>query len=154
MWCIILQPDFSLRSIEGSIATMTNQHPPKQFPIFKVGSFSAYRHEHFQCVVVDNQVLHRICDVNAFYKTFGYTTDIGTTASPDEYLWESFTRPGAPHSQDCLQPLVISYLHKHSREFRGKYTNAYQNEIGTCRLDTLSSTRFCRDCFKHPDAIK
>ena len=126
-----------------------------QLPIFKIDNFSSHRHRHFQCVVANGDVFHRVFDTKAFYETFGYTKEISAMRiSPDEYIWEIFTRAGAPRSRACLQRLIVHYLRAHSPEFKQLYGNVADGLLGQCGPDMISAASFCSACFMHPNASR
>jgi len=104
-------------------------------------------------VVANGDVFHRVFDTTVFYETFGYTKEISILRiAPDEYIWEIFTRAGAPRSRTCLQRLIVHYLRAHSPEFMQLYGNVADRLVGQCRPDTISPVPFCTVCFMHPNA--
>jgi len=124
----------------------------EQLPTFKIDNFSAHRHRHFQCVVVDGAVFHRVFDLRAFYATLGYTKDIANQwIAPDEYIWEIFTRAGAPRSRTCLQRLIVHYLRQHSPEFTARYGTVVEPLVGKCTPQAVATAKFCTECFMHPN---
>ena len=134
---------------------MTTKPVLKHLPVFKFANFSSHRHPHYRCVVADAKVFHRVHDVTVFYKTFGYTDEVaGSGVAPDEYIWDSFTRSDAPQSRECLQRLVVHYLQQHSREFKEQYGDVSQTLAGQCVAETITTERFCTNCFMHPGKLK
>lgn len=123
-----------------------------QLPIFKIDNFSSHRHRHFQCVVANGEVFHRVYDLKTFYATFGYGKEAADLcSSPDEYIWEMFTRAGAPRSRACLQRLIIHYLRQHSLEFKQLYGSKSEALVAQCAQEKTASAPFCCVCFMHPN---
>lgn len=121
-------------------------------PVFRFDNFSSLRHPHFGCVVADGKIFHRVTDLAAFYGTFGYTREVAATGiAADEYIWDVFTRAGAPQSVDCLQRLLVRYLHRHSVEFNDRYGDLAEELADACSVAAPCAHRFCADRCHHLD---
>jgi hypothetical protein len=130
---------------------LSDQRSPDPLPLFKFPNFSARGHMNHDCVIVDGRVFHRVSDSGKFYQTFGYTRKISAAGVlPEEYIWETYVRPGSPMSESCKQALVMSYLHRHSNEFRGEYSSSYEKLVGRCLLEKNSTIEVCANCMMNP----
>lgn len=130
---------------------MSGQWPLNLLPIFSIANFSALRHMHYECIVVDGEVFHRVCELAEFYKIFGYVKEINVCGvMPDEFIWDTYTRYGAPKSRNCIQFLVMTYLNIHSKKFRENYGIEYDELVGKCVSDKITPIKYCADCMLHP----
>jgi len=76
---------------------------------------------HFGIIEINGEVIHRIEDLEAFYKIFGYTDDLVKTGKlPDDFIWEAYVTNSAVNCAPCFQLHIIEYLIMHSTAFLKK----------------------------------
>jgi len=120
-------------------------------PKFKY-NLSDIRKSHYGCVLVGDQVFHRVGNADEFFAALGYTEKIRKSGLLlDEFLWEKYKRKGAAKSEQCLQVRIAAYLHQHSAKFRNAFGHAYQEMIGKCIPDVIDNgDDHCLNCPRHP----
>lgn len=71
--------------------------------------------------------VHRIQNMNEFYKYFGYTVnDAKKGILPDEFIWMEYVNRHSADFTPCAQMHIIRYLEAHSDTFRHQYINQYK----------------------------
>lgn len=79
-------------------------------------------------IEVDGQPIHKIKNLDAFYRELGYTAEIRKAGVlPDEFIWDKYIKGDPAIYADCLKMHIIEYLSKNSISFIGKYCNQVQN---------------------------
>jgi hypothetical protein len=75
----------------------------------------------------DGQTIHKIGNLDAFFKEFGYTPELSKAeVLPDEFIWDEYTKGNPSPFASCLQMHIVEYLAKNSIAFIGEYGNQYQ----------------------------
>ncbi len=83
---------------------------------------SSRSHTHYGWITVGEEKVHRIGDLNEFYRALGYTEQVARTKlMPDEFIWFEYTKDNCHKSAAQLQAKIIEYLCMHSKAFREKY---------------------------------
>jgi len=111
---------------------------------------------HYEFIEIDNEIIHRIENLNEFYKAFGFTDEMAKAGMlPDEFIWDEYVKDNPVNSHNCMQIHFIEYLMDHSTQFMEKYgshcknwINAYTEKISingrkcaTCRLSHFCSKK-------------
>ncbi len=101
----------------------------------------------FGCIEVAGEVIHKIDNVDEFYKEFGYTPDIRKAGVlPDEYVWDEYINNATVNNAACLQMHIIEYLIKHSESFRRKYGVQCESWIADHAKETVARGVACAAC--------
>jgi hypothetical protein len=80
------------------------------------------------CIKQDGRLIHRIKDLDGFYKEFGYTEEMRKSGvMPDEFIWDQYIKGNPPPYANCFQMHIVEYLAKNSIAFIEEYGNQYQN---------------------------
>lgn len=140
------------RTADGQSARATlSGASVNEIPTFKY-NLSNPRQHNYGCIVVGDEVFHRLGNVNEFHAALGYTEEMGKAGVvPDEFIWQRYTSDGAVKSARCLQVQIAVYLHKHSSRFRELYGRSYDEMIGGGIAGCVDdSDEHCFNCPKHP----
>ncbi len=96
------------------------------------------------CIEMDGLPIHKIKNLDAFYKEFGYTENIRKNGVlPDEFIWDEYTKGN--HSA-CLQMHIIEYLTKNCATFISEYGDQYQNWFDEHIESVTEKETFCVTC--------
>ena len=102
-------------------------------------------------IEIRGDLIHRIGDIDLFYRTLGYTEEIRKShILPEEFIWDRYTRDGAIKSRHCLQLHIATYLLHHSAQFREEYGLAYEALLSACEIAGGHYDIRCHDCPGHP----
>ncbi len=102
-------------------------------------------------IELKGEVVHYIDDLNAFYKVFGYTTELAKAGIlPDEFIWEEYLNDSAKKCNTCFRLHIIEYLIKHSESSKEKYGKLYANWIAAHAMTTSASDNNCAACKYQP----
>jgi hypothetical protein len=94
-----------------------------------------------------NEKVHRIGDVDEFYKALGYNDEISKTGlMPEEYIWERYYKDKSEKSESCLQNKIIEYLNKHSPSFKMNFAVECQHWLESCKEKRADKSTSCTDC--------
>jgi hypothetical protein len=109
--------------------------------VFKPGRLNS------NCIVANGYCYHRIDDLNAFYVALGYTIEMNRSGLlPEEFIWETYLRNGAPGREQCIQCRVMAYLHAYSEKFRNEYGNQYTSLLDQLKSDIPTQMAMCDEC--------
>jgi hypothetical protein len=106
-------------------------------------------------IEVDGRSIHKIEDLDAFYKEFGYTSDMAQAGIlPDEFIWQKYIKGNETNSSSCLQIHTIEYLRKHSAAFREEYGEQSvawikAHATSTAKGDLCTACRMEPVCLQH-----
>lgn len=76
----------------------------------------------------DGQTIHKIGNLDAFFKGFGYTLELSKAeVLPDEFIWDEYTKGNPSPVASCLPMHIVEYLAKNSIAFIAEYGNQYQD---------------------------
>jgi hypothetical protein len=93
---------------------------------------------------------HRIGKMSEFFAALGFREEKSGGVLPEEFIWERYTRDGAPLSPACIQGHYAVYLRAHSDEFRQLYGKAFEELAGQCTRGRDHD--HCGGCPMHPDS--
>lgn len=119
-------------------------------PRFKY-SVSNPNDKNYGYITAGNNKIHRIANVDEFYKALGYTDEVRSTGlMADEFLWFEYRKDGCTKSEMCQQAKIVEYLSKHSASFMEKYASQFNKWLGSCSEDRAREAADCGDCLLHP----
>lgn len=105
---------------------------------------------HSEFIEMDGECIHKIENLDDFYKAFGYTEDIAKSGLlPEEFIWEEYIKGNALVFTECLQVHIIEYLRKHSDKFKHKYGEQAMNWIAAYAKTISSRGMSCAACRKN-----
>lgn len=115
-----------------------------EIPHFKYNRINL-RNKQFGCIMLHEDVIHRIALMDEFYKEFGYTLELAKNKIlPEEFIWETFFRYPGRNCDACYQLHMIEYLLKHSDTFAKKYGHecddwiaAHAEAKAACKLECV-----------------
>lgn len=100
---------------------------------------------------IGSVIFHHGKHLDEFHAALGFKQGEKTRLLPDEFIWDRYTRAGAPKSQQCLQVQIATYLHNHSADFRRLYGRGYDELKGCCISDDIDNGDWhCFKCTMHP----
>jgi hypothetical protein len=107
-------------------------------------------------IEIDGKCVHKIKDIDAFYKEFGYTAEMAMAGIlPEEFIWQKYIKDNQTKYTHCLQIHLIEYLKKHSDAFRkqnGAQSDAWiaaHAKTGTTENEICFTCRMQPTCSKH-----
>jgi len=102
---------------------------------------------HFGIIEIEGEVIHRIDNLEEFYKTFGYTDELVKAGKlPDDFIWEAYVTNSAVNCAPCFQLHMIEYLIMHSTAFLKKYREQYDDWIATHAQARSANGKLCDLC--------
>jgi hypothetical protein len=108
---------------------------------------SSPHHNQFGFIMLGNEKVHRIGDVDEFYKALGYNDEIRKTGLlPEEYIWEKYHRTESVKSEVCLQAKIIEYLNFHSPSFKKNYAIECEHMLESCKQKKANKYNECAGC--------
>lgn len=101
----------------------------------------------FRCVEMDGKIIHKIGDIDEFYREFGYNRDMMKDGMmPEEYIWSRYIQNAACNFAVCIQIRIIRYLIKHSEKY-GEQCKIWMDAYLT---ETVAKAVACSDCRMKP----
>lgn len=89
---------------------------------------NSLHHQHFMCILANDDVIDKIDDLDDFYKVFGYTIELAKAGiGAEEFIWDNYVKEKSFDA--CLQMHIVDYLNKHSAKFRELYGEQYERYL-------------------------
>ena len=102
-------------------------------------------------IEIDGQPIHKIKNIEAFYKEFGYTEEMRKDGVlPDEFIWDEYTKGNPSTHSACLQMHIIEYLAKNCDAFITEYGDQYQNWFDDHVELVTEKESYCVTCRAKP----
>jgi len=102
---------------------------------------------YFGCVYIDGKIIHKIVNIDDFYREFGYTAEMMKDGvSPEEYIWITYIQNASCNFVVCLQICIIKYLIKHSTQ----YSQQCENLLDDYLKKTVEKGWSCSHCSMKP----
>jgi len=99
------------------------------------------------CIRVDGRIIHRINDLDGFYKELGYTAELNKAGlMPAEFIWNEYVLGNPPPYAACLQMHIVEYLEKNSVTFLIKYGGQYHDWFDDHVKAVTESNVSCVSC--------
>lgn len=105
-------------------------------------------HMHFGSIVAAGEVLHKVTDLDEFYRGFGYTAELRKAGVlPEEFMWEEYIKGerGVIFST-CMQVHMIEYLLLKSARFRQRYAEPAEKFVLAHAEEKLTLSVRCAAC--------
>ena len=110
-----------------------------QVPHFKYHSKDPAQ-RHFGIIELDHAEKYWIDDLDHFYQSFGYSSDMRKWGVlPDEFIWEEYLSDPVKSNKPCFQLHILEYLIKYSTEFLKMHMHEYDDWIATLAKAKASS---------------
>ena len=127
---------------------------PNRIPHLKHRSKGSFGRQ-YEFISIDGEFLHKIENLDEFYRTFGYITDMAKAGIlPDEFIWDEYIKDAPLAFTDCLQIHIIEYLLKHSGTFSQKYAGQCEDWIATHVEAVTARGVLCVTCRMKPFCSK
>lgn len=102
-------------------------------------------------IAIGDGSFHHINNLQEFYAALGVNDNGIGGLLPEEFIWNRYTRDGAPKSALCLQIQIANYLYTHSARFKALYGCAHEKMMGTCQSEQIDDhDGHCLKCPMHP----
>jgi len=117
------------------------------FPHFDINHFINRYHDHFRCILINGEIIHRVADDYKLYEALGYSEEWASKGFvPEEYFWMTFKSPQSGDTKNCLPYLLTTYLHEVSSEFREKYGAELKQISDNCNFGKNLPPVKCGNC--------
>jgi hypothetical protein len=125
---------------------MVNQDMQNLIPNFTYRLANA-SNRYAACIELEGEEIHKITNLDEFYKAFGYTQNINCAGIlPDEFIWAEYINNALVNSAACMKIRIIEYLIKHSDIFRQKYSNQYESWFADHAKEVVARGIECAAC--------
>jgi len=121
----------------------------KKLPVpgFNINHFVNRYHEHYRCIFIDTEMIHRVEDDTEFYEVLGYTEEWQNKNFVfEEYFWTAFRSPASTKHSECLPYLLMTYLYRVSCRYRELAGVEHDTIKGQCRFKNKKSDHPCLIC--------
>ena len=122
----------------------------KKIPHFEYES-SCPTNKFVGSIKLDGKEIHRIQNMNEFYKYFGYTeSDAKKGILPDEFIWMDYVNNQTADFTPCAQMHIIKNLEAHSEKFRVQYASQYKEWVNSHATIRREKGIVCTSCKMNP----
>ena len=123
---------------------------PNNIPHFKYRKINGYG-KNLICIEVDGKVIHEVQNLYDFYKTFGFTEELGKSGIlPEEFIWTEYVKDNEANYFACTQMHIIDYLKRFSELFRETYGAQCDSWIAAYAKSTATRDKKCVSCKMNP----
>lgn len=110
-------------------------------------NLSSLTNPNYGWITLDRNNIHKIANVDEFYKALGFTDAIKQTGIlAEEFVWAEYRKDHSKKAEICFQIKIIEYLKLHSAAFSEKYAAECEEWTAICEERCLRKDSICANC--------